>query len=82
MRCRAALPGSSRSALSLRSAATSGGTSALRGAAGGVAAAVEGGADLMDGRLLGWVVGLVLAERPSAEATTERNCFRSTGLVR
>ena len=35
-----------------------------------------------DGRLVGSTVGAPLPPRPSAEATTPRNCFRSTGLVR
>jgi hypothetical protein len=35
-----------------------------------------------DGRLDGTMVGTVDGRAASAEATTARNCFRSTGFVR
>jgi hypothetical protein len=34
------------------------------------------------GKLDGTVIGAVAGPRPNADATTARNCFKSTGLVR
>ena len=60
-------------------------SAALTGAgAGGATRAGRGGAAMRcsDGSVVGSTVGAPLPPRPSAEATTPRNCFRSTGLVR
>ena len=51
--------------------------------AGARRAAATAGAPLSDGSVAGSIVGPpVPPGRPSADATTARNCFRSTGLVR
>ena len=63
-------------------------SAALAGAGGAACAAAaraaRGGAAarLSDGSVAGSTVGAPLPPRPSADATTPRNCFRSTGLVR
>ena len=62
-------------------------SAALTGAGVGAGAAARGarGVDAprcSDGSVVGSTVGAPLPPRPSAEATTPRNCFRSTGLVR
>ena len=61
-------------------------SAALTGAGGGAGAArgVRGvaGPRCSDGNVVGSTVGAAAPPRPSAEATTPRNCFRSTGLVR
>ena len=60
----------------------------LVGMAGGAASrtaargAPAGAAPWLEGRLDGTTVGDAAGARPSAEATTARNCFRSTGFVR
>ena len=53
-------------------------------AAGSTARAGRGGADARcsEGSVVGSTVGAPVPPRPSAEATTPRNCLRSTGFVR
>ena len=66
-------PAMRRSALLTGAAGAAAGRGARRGC---------GGVPFSDGSVDGSMVGTVAPPRPSAEATTARNCFRSTGLVR